>query len=291
MANSLRDLRKKIKSISGTKKITKAMEMISASKMNKAIRNAQSSRNYSNLAQLIITSIGTQRSLKHPLLAKRSIKKSLIIVIASNKGLCGSLNAQVFKKANAEIKRTDNNLDIVTMGNRSKNYIAKNFPDKLIADFPFPDRSLNFSDIKPISKFIIDDYINKSYDKVCIIYNQFISTLKQEAKIRQLLPLKLEVDQEEVEEVKDIEYKLEPNPEIVLNAILPKILETEIYQILLESSASEHSARMIAMKNASDNASELISNLQLTYNSIRQSVITTEISEITSGSEALKSNS
>ena len=300
MAASQRDLRRKIKSISGTKKLTQAMQMVAASKMQKAIKSAEMSRDYSRLAWEIIQNIKSGASIaEHPLLIERPTKKILTVLITSNRGLCGGLNAQVIKKFSANINSNlDNKIDIkiITMGNKGKLFVSRYFKNLLIADFPSPDRIVEFSDITALSKIILDDYQTKKIDHVSIFYNHFASTLKQEATQKQLLPIPADssTDLETKKEVlnkkntTNIEYKFEPDVKSILDTILPEILKIQMLQISLESNASEHSARMIAMKNATDNAADLIDDLTLTYNSIRQAAITKEISEISAGAEALR---
>ena len=236
---------------------------------------------------------------EHPLLIERPTKKILTVLITSNRGLCGGLNAQVIKKFSANINSNlDNKIDIkiITMGNKGKLFVSRYFKNLLIADFPSPDRIVEFSDITALSKIILDDYQTKKIDHVSIFYNHFASTLKQEATQKQLLPIPADssTDLETKKEVlnkkntTNIEYKFEPDVKSILDTILPEILKIQMLQISLESNASEHSARMIAMKNATDNAADLIDDLTLTYNSIRQAAITKEISEISAGAEALR---
>jgi len=309
MAASLRDLRRKIKSISGTKKLTQAMQMVSASKMQKATKLAQASVSYTKLAWEIIKNIRTKTDVSnHPLLSNRPVKKIALILFTTNKGLCGGLNTQIFKKLTHFInERKINNSDIklITVGNKGKNFAARFFKEMYFADFSYSDSTVNFNDITAISKLVIDGYRNKDYDAVYIIYNQFISTINQKAVIRQILPVPSLLEAEEWQKNEKIieqtetrqtdkisikkEYVFEPNINFILNNIIPAIINTQIYQILLDANASEHSARMIAMKNATDNASNLIDDLSLTYNSMRQAAITNEINEIATGAEALRS--
>lgn len=308
MGASLKDLRHKIKSISGTKKITQAMQMVAASKMQKSINRTQSLRQYSSLAWEIVKNISPNTDINyHPLLAKPEQEKNiLLILITSNKGLCGALNAQILRKISIYIKEKETKnikVSVITMGNKGRNFISRYFKDKLVADFPMPDRLIEFLDITPLSKVILADYVNKKYDRICLFYNQFISSLRQESIRRQILPIpdineleeyqlkqssKLEAVSHKPQENLKLEYKFEPNINEVLDLMLPKIIQAQLFQILLESSASEHSARMVAMKNATDNAEDLINDLRLTYNSMRQAAITQELSEITAGAEALR---
>jgi len=313
MAASLKDLRKKIKSIQGTKKLTQAMQMVAASKMQKSIDRAQTTRSYANMAWEIIKNIQSKTDIAaHPLLKKRVDKTIALILLTSNRGLCGGLNSQIIRKISGYIKEKQKagiKTEIITVGGKGKLFISRYFKDMLVADFPAPDRLVEFTDSSAISKMALDNYISNKYDRVCVFYNHFVSTLHQVPIRRQILPIpdldELEEYQIGKSEIRDsklemsvkteksktnfAEYKFEPSAASILDVMIPKIIQTQFYQILLESSAAEHSARMIAMKNATDNAEDLIGDLQLTYNSLRQAVITREITEIAAGAEALKS--
>jgi F-type H+-transporting ATPase subunit gamma len=305
MAASLRDLRRKIKSIQSTKKLTQAMQMVAASKMQKSIRFAESGREYSRLSWEIIKNIKQKTDISgHPFLNSRPVKKTALILVTSNRGLCGGLNSQVIRKATDYISSSNNKteIDIITIGNKGKIFAAKS-PNKLVADFPAPDKIVEFSDVLPLSNLIFNDFNKGTYDKVVIFFNQFISTLTQVPVSRQILPIPDlgEIEEYELkfenknnvskkqENIKNkIEYLFEPDTKTILDTILPTIVKIQLHQILLESSASEHAARMIAMKNATDNASDLIDDLVLTYNGLRQDAITKEITEISAGAEALR---
>lgn len=328
MGANLRDLRRKIKSISGTKKITLAMQMVSASKMQKAINIAEKSRDYSRLAWDIIKNIGSGvEESHHPLLVKREKKTIALILITSNRGLCGGLNSQIIRKLNSFIKEKQKKvftIKIITIGNKGKQFVSRLYKDLLVADFPLPEGITEYSDVSSLGKLVIDEYCQENFDRVFVFYNHFISTLRQEAVSRQILPIP---DMTEVEEYQlgksqitndkpaspagrsqinpndqnlksetlthkpdnlNLEYKFEPDVKSILDSILPKIILTQIYQMFLEAYASEQAARMVAMKNATDNAGEIIDDLTLTYNSARQATITQEITEISAGAEALK---
>lgn len=318
MGANLKDLRRKIKSITGTKKITQAMQMVAASKMQKAINSAEKSRSYSRLAWDIITNIGSGvENSYHPLLVKREKKNIAVILVTSNRGLCGGLNAQILRKLNLFIKEKQEknfNVKLFTIGNKGKQFVSRFYKDLLIADFPLPEGVIEYSDVTALGKMIIDEYTKENFDRVFVFYNHFKTTLTQEATSKQLLPIP---DLNEVEEyqlgratsgletsklekkntsnlvssdlVSSKEYKFEPDVKSILNTILPKVIMTQIYQMFLEANASEQAARMIAMKNATDNAGDIIDDLTLTYNSARQAAITQELTEITAGSEALRS--
>lgn len=312
---STKELRNKIKSIGSTKKITQAMQMVAVSKMQKAIDNNSKSRAYSNLAWEVVRDVAANTDVSHhPLLAlatpdtsKVSVVKIALIVVTSNRGLCAGFNANVIKKTLEFIKQNkDKEISLITVGQKGARYLQRFYREKIVADFPLPEAVVEFKDITPIAKIAIDDFASKKYDQVVVIYNHFVSKMTQEATVRQLLPIikseeefpisnnQFPKNTEKANEAKKLmkqksyEYKFEPDIKFVLDTMLPQIIKTQIFQILLESNASEHSARMIAMKNATDNASDLIDDLTLTYNSIRQAAITSEIAEISAGAESLR---
>jgi len=297
MAASLRDLRRKIKSTQSTKKITQAMQMMASSKMQKAIKSAEKSRDYSRVAWEIVENIKLRTDLtRHLLLSERPLKKVLIVLVTSNRGLCGGLNAQVLRKLNLyldELKKSNISASLITIGNKGKLFVSRYLKDMLIADFPASDKAIDFANTQAMAKMILDDYALGKYDHVSIFYNHFASTLKQEPMQKQILPIAYlsKEENQQLSEQNNIktEYKFEPDINYILDTMLPTIIKIQIHQILLEANASEHSARMIAMKNATDNASDLIDDLTLTYNSLRQAAITKEITEISAGAEALRS--
>lgn len=281
--SSAQELRRKIKSIKSTAKLTKAMQMVAASKMNKAIEAATSSRNYSDLAWSIVGDLVGTATL-NPLLSVREVNKKLLVVFTSNKGLAGGFNAQVIKKT---IDSIDENTDIVTIGKKGKNYFARFHPHKLIADFEAPDTYPKSKDVEDLVVFLQNKFLSGEYDQISVVYNVFRSAVSQVSSIEQVFPVKI------VETKKDnIDYneiKIEPNAKTVLDYIIPRVILARVYQIFLDSSASEHASRMLAMKNATDNAKDILGDLTLTYQGVRQSGITREIIEVSAGANALQS--
>lgn len=281
--SSAQELRRKIKSIKSTAKLTKAMQMVAASKMNKAIEAATSSRNYSDLAWSIVGDLVGTATL-NPLLSVREVNKKLLVVFTSNKGLAGGFNAQVIKKT---IDSIDENTDIVTIGKKGKNYFARFHPHKLIADFEAPDTYPKSKDVEDLVVFLQNKFLSGEYDQIGVVYNVFRSAVSQVSSIEQVFPVKI------VETKKDnIDYneiKIEPNAKTVLDYIIPRVILARVYQIFLDSSASEHASRMLAMKNATDNAKDILGDLTLTYQGVRQSGITREIIEVSAGANALQS--
>ncbi len=302
---STRELRRKIKSIKGTQKLTQAMQLISAAKMNRAIQKALASRTYSHLAWSIIGELtGRVSRDSHPLLQTRPVTKVALIVITANRGLAGGLNAQLLRKVVVVVKdrqAADQTVSVISLGRKGTQFFARHFAQQLTADFPTPDVVAGFTDIVDMSTVALDQFLAGDYDEVMVAYNEFISTLKQTPTIRTLLPIHPESREKtpEVGEFAEGEGKtsgvsalqdvvFEPDQDRVLDALLPRAVRSQLYQFLLDANASEHAARMLAMKNATDNAGELIDDLTLTMNSVRQAGITQEISEISAGAEALR---
>ncbi len=280
-----KELRQRIKSIKNTSKVTKAMQMVSAAKMRRAQESVTKGRSYSILMNEVLKNISSRIDLSsHPLLTSEKSEKQAVLLITTNRGLCGSLNTNLFKKSLG----IEGNVSFITLGKKGQMFVTRS-AKPLSADFELLDKpTLEFS--RTITRFLTEAYLNKEYDKIHVIYTQFHTTLNQEAVVRQILPIiDLEVLQN-LTESSDLgvdEYLFEPNADQVLESILPHYILMEIYQILLDASASEHSARMVAMKNASDNASELVDDLTLAYNQVRQANITNEILDIATAAVAL----
>ncbi|MCA9388684.1 ATP synthase F1 subunit gamma [Candidatus Berkelbacteria bacterium] len=279
---STQDLRRKIKSVKSTAKLTKAMQMVAASKMAKAVSRAAASRAYSDLAWQVVQNLVSRTNIDHPYLKANNSDRVALLVLTSNRGLAGSFNSQIIKKS---VENLTKDTDLFVIGRRGQSYFRRFHPDKVKAEFDAPDSSPSITDIGPISSLVTKSFQLGDYGKIGVVYNRFISTLNQEPVIEWLLPIENNVSVED--EIVQTEYKIEPSPNEVINTILTKIVPSRIYQVLLDSSASEQSARMIAMKSATDNALEIADDLTLTYQSIRQANITREIIEVSSGAAAL----
>lgn len=299
---------RRIKSVSNTKKITKAMEMVSAAKMRKATGSVLATRPYSNLAWKIIGNISQVKDDGlHPLLQNKEKKsgKSLVIFISSDKGLCGGFNAQMFREIKNFIRNFPpsviggrlgggHSLDFAVIGKKGESFASR---EKLsiVAVFENLTNNPKFTDIKPIAKMAMDKFIDAAYDNIYVAYTDYVSTLMQRPRVRQLLPI---IQDENLgviargeatrQSYESTEYLFEPEQNELLELMLPKIVETQIFQAVLESVASEHSARMVAMKNATDAANDMVDDLRFTFNKIRQAGITREISEISAGKAALE---
>lgn len=304
MARSLRDIRRKIKAVKSTRQITKAMELVAASKMRKAVSSAQALRMYARMAWNILERLATINPESHPYLKERPVKKILAILFTSDKGLCGALNAQLFRKTNTYFRSLNEmpekpEIDVIAVGKKGGEFVHR-LGKKVIAKFPAFTKHASFKEIFPISRLALNEFLAGNYDHVVLIYSDFVSPLVQIPTLKKLLPLsKTDLSamlaslsqgtKEEIQsEEKGQEYLFEPSQDEVLKTILPQLTEIQIYQGMLEATASEHSARMVAMQNATTNASEIIEDLTLTYNQTRQSAITAELAEISASKAALE---
>ena len=276
------DLRRRIKSVKNTAQITKAMQMVAAAKMRKAQAAALAGRPYQEMLTRVLAAVkGRVEPSSHELLAVRPVKRELILIFSTDKGLCGPLNTNLFREL-AEIDREKT--EYAVMGRKAVQFIARTRRN-LAADFALKD-AVRFADIRPIAKFASDKFISGEVDQVRVLYPKFVNTLTQQSLMRDLLP----VPTEELDvqgEAAHGEYLFEPDAHGVLEAILPHYIAFQLFQMALNARASEHSARMVAMKNATDNAKELIKDLTLEYNKVRQENITTELLEITTAQLAV----
>lgn len=283
---STQELTRRIKSIKSTRKITRAMQLVSSAKMRKSQTIALASRTYAHLAWELINNIGS-KFRDHPLLKHHpNAKKVGIILITTNRGLVGSFNTNLFKKLlSQENIEPELITEIVSIGKKGREAMHR-VKREIIADFPKLDTTIPVKEVYPIVKLITEQYQTGQYKNIYIVFNHFVSMLVQEPKVKQILPIIPKSEYQTQSLGSNVIF--EPDPKKVLDHILPRILESQIYQAILESDASEHSARMMMMKNATEAAEELIDDLTLTYNQLRQSKITTELSEITAGRIALE---
>lgn len=306
MARSLRDLRRKMKAIRSTRQVTKAMELVAASKMRRAVQNAEMLRRYAQAAWNILRRIAAVHPDAHPFLAEKPVKNVLVVIFGSDRGFCGSLNAQLFQAAGKYIDglkkiKTFEKADFVVTGRKPYQYLTR-AGHAVTAAFPALSNHPTFKDVLPIARMATDGFLNGTYDHVVVIYPAFLSALRQEPRIRVLLPFSRSElremveslilrhpgkEQEKEEDADGGEYKFEPSQDEVLKTILPQLTEMQIFQGVLEAAASEHSARMVAMRNATDNATDLLGDLSLTYNQTRQANITAELSELSAAAAAL----
>jgi len=281
MAN-LRDIRRRIKSVKNTAQITRAMQLVAAAKMKKAQDQALAGRDYSKQLNGVLQDISEGFSeTSHPLLEKRVGTRELVLVISTDKGLCGPLNTNLARKLR---EATSPDADFVTVGRKLRVMLEK-LGKEIIADFSVKD-PVPFADARAIAKLLSKQFLDGKYDKVSIAYTKFVNTLSQTADVVQLLPVEPPTDHGDATDTN--EFLFEPTTEDVLGAVLPLYVNFRVFQTLVESRASEHSARMVAMKAATDNAKKFIKELTLEYNKLRQGAITAELLEITTAMKAME---
>jgi F-type H+-transporting ATPase subunit gamma len=284
------NIRRRIKSIRNIGQLTKAMQMVAASKMRKAQNVALAGRPYAALMNRVLVSLQQRTDSKfHPLLQVREVKKELVVVVSTDKGLAGALNTNLLREvANFDPDKT---VYVVT-GRKARQFIARTRRE-MLADFELKDAP-SFPETKEIGRFCLEKFLSGEVDKVSVLYTHFINTVNQKPVVRTLLPISsFEVPQAPKEgatpQAADpmIGYLFEPTPESVLDVMLPYYLHYQVFQMILDARASEHSARMVAMKNATDNAKQFIKDLTLEYNKMRQAGITTELLEISTAQMAV----
>lgn len=282
---TLIDLRRRIRSVKNTQQITKAMKMVSAAKLRRAQDRMLASRPYSAKLLQILTSLASRANPEHhPLLKVKGDRNVELMVVTADKGLCGSFNANLIKAALHFLdERKNYNLSLHLIGRKGVDYFKKR---KYIISHQYTNifRKVEYQQAKDIAAKTINAYITGELDAIYIVYNEFKSTLSQKVVVKRLLPLeKLPEESSEL----PLEYIYEPEPAVIFDQLLPRYLEIEIFQALLESAAAEHAARMAAMDSATKNAKEMIESLTLTMNKIRQAAITKEIIEVVGGAEGL----
>ena len=289
---STRDIRRRIKSVKNTAQITKAMQMVAAAKMRKAQQAALVGRPYAELMNVMLAKAATGTvGFDHPLMETREVKKRAVIVVSSDRGLCGGLNGNLFREA---VKLDKNTTTFVAAGKKGAQFIART-KRNLAAEFHYKDTP-EYGEARAISKFVQQMFLKGEVDAVDILYPKFVNTLTQQPQIVPFLPIgkitgataginapKTELPAPDSTDV----YEFEPDEKTVLGELLPHSLNFQMHQILLETKASEQSARMVAMKNATDNAKQIIKDLTLEYNKLRQANITKELLEITSAAMAM----
>ena len=306
---SIQGIKNRSKAVRNVGQITKAMEIVAATKMRRAQEVALNSRPYALKTFELLERLSLESKVSSPLMEVRPLEKTLLVIVASDKGLTGAFNAQVTRTADKLLEENEGqNLICLTIGKKANKYalrkkieVAHDFYG--IGDYTTPE------EVTPISNLIVDGFLDKKWDQVITISTNFISALKQEPLIRQILPIDIEkirqtvkdivpehgryadLEKDEIEkhlsQSKEIEYIFEPTPEEAIKAVIPHLVKMQIYHLILEANASEHSARRVAMKNASENAEEILEKLTLVYNKARQASITNELIEITSTQNAL----
>jgi F-type H+-transporting ATPase subunit gamma len=281
---SLRDLRRRIRSVQNMKKITKAMELVAAARMRRAQERVLNARPYADeLSAIMVELMKRTPEYKHPFLDVREVRKRLIILVTADRGLCGALNSNNSRLALREMSESSVPTAVITVGRKGRDVMRRLRKD-LIADRSGISERPTMGDVLPAIRAAEDAYGDGDVDQVDMVYARFVSVGRQVATVTRLIPVEAPEESEKVSA--DFEY--EPEPKDVLDALLPRYVEAQVYRAVLENAASEQAARMIAMRNASDNASDFIDDLTLTANKVRQDTITTELMEIVGGAAALQ---
>ena len=283
MAN-LKDIRDRIKSVKSIQKVTKAMKMVAAAKMRRAQENMEKARPYNHRLVEIIQHLlpSVERSML-PLLEIRDVKRVAYVVVTSDRGLAGSFNSSILRKAHSDIDEFGKeNVDIFCIGKKAKDYF-KSRQYNIIEAYSDFWSDLNFNQSMKIGSAIIDHFLDLSVDEIRVVYNEFVNVATQATVTEKLLPIELKD-----EELADTDFLYEPSKKKIVKSLIPRYLNAQVWKYLLESYASEQAARMVAMENATTNSEDMIKNLTLEFNKARQAAITTEMLEIVSGAEALK---
>jgi len=280
-------LRRRIKSIKNTRQITQAQQLVAASKLRRAQEYAQRSRDYAELANELLSRLsGINEVAQQPLFEQRTVKNRLYILITSNTGLAGAYNANVLKLLTSAVKEdqaADVKSHVIAIGNKGAQFVRRVAGIDLEAAYPGFGNEPSANDLRPILNTLVEQYKDETMDEVRVLYTKFVSTVNQRAESLQLLPAQTP----DAAEAGTAISNFEPDVETVIDQVATRLIEAQVWQALLESIASEHAMRMVAMKNATDNAKDLIDDYTLELNTARQSAITQELAEITGGAEAL----
>jgi F-type H+-transporting ATPase subunit gamma len=296
---TVREIRRRIKSVRNIAQITSAMQAVAASRMLRAQEAVLATRPYAQRAWTLLTHLAAQRGETeemHPFLQVRPVEGVALVLLTSDRGLCGAFNANIIRQATEYIEALPVPVDVVAVGRKGRDTMLRR-EQSLVAEFSALPAQPSLADVTPIARIVLDGFLDGTYDAVWLAYTDYINTLRQEPAIKRLLPLTpTELEKQAMAEYVEAaaleagevpEYIYEPDPRTILDTVIPRFTELQVYQAVLESIASEHSARMVAMRNATENAEALTQDLQLTYNKARQQAITSEIMDIAGGAEAL----
>jgi F-type H+-transporting ATPase subunit gamma len=282
---TIREIRRRIKSVKNTAKVTKAMEMVAGSKMKRAQERTIAARPYAEKMQQVLADLAAQGRFGedvHPLLQKREVNRIALIHITPDRGLCGGLVANVNRSVANFILEQNVLITTVVVGRKGRDFMIRS-GQEVRAEFTQLGDRPSIVDIQPITHIVIDDYTNGLIDEVYVSYTRFVNTMNQQPVLWRLLP----IEPTAIEPGQSVEYIYEPSPAEVLAELLPRFVEKELYHVILEAIASEQSARMVAMRSATDNAKEIVEEMTLTYNKVRQEMITKELLDIVGGVAAL----
>ncbi|MEA4909213.1 MAG: ATP synthase F1 subunit gamma [Anaerolineaceae bacterium] len=295
---SIREMRLRIRSIKNISQVTRALETVSASYVRKAIQAVNASQPYADKAWKVLLHIAGQPGHEslHPLLKERSGSNAvLVLVVSGDRGLAGAYNVNVIRETMRYFADFSQQVDYISVGRKGREMLLRRHK-KLVAEFSHLPSPPKFIDVSPIGRLIVDDYLDGKYDQVYIVYTQFVNMIRQEVKIRKLLPFDVSEEASQRAETGGTNnnhsvFSYEPDQTELLDQIIPRFTALQVFHSILSSQASEHAARMVAMRSATDNARELLSNLQLEYNKARQQSITNDILDIAGGAEALAQSS
>ncbi|MBV8719352.1 MAG: ATP synthase F1 subunit gamma, partial [Chloroflexi bacterium] len=283
--------------IRNTAKITKAMEMVAASRLRRAQMRVTAARPYADAMRTLMAELGGIApgggEALHPLLVQRDVRNVGVLIVTPDRGLAGALNTNVIRRGTEVIlqnERSDGQtVQVVTVGRKGQDFLARRGRNLLGTFTGIIDR-VRYDDVIPIARVIMDSFVNGQIDRALLVYPRFISTLSQRPEVVQLLPIERPQTEERSAD-RRLDYIFEPDPQSILEQLLPRYIEVQIYQAILETAASFFSAQMVAMRNATENANDLVSSLSLTYNKVRQANITREVTEIASAAEAMAASS
>jgi F-type H+-transporting ATPase subunit gamma len=286
VANS-REIQRRIRSVGNMSQITRAMEMVSAVKMRRAQQRVTASRPYSEQLRQIMGDLASlqpdpEQLARFPLLQRRPVQNVMMIVVAPDRGLTGALNSNILRRATRFVLEEANApVRVITIGKKSRDYFVKT-KQNVVAEYLNLGDAVTLDVVRGIADIAIDEFVNGNVDAVYVVYSRYVNTLTQRPEVVQILPV-----EEPVTHDGYVDYIFEPSPEEVLSQLLPRYIEVLLYQAILEGLASEHSARMVSMRSASDNAKEIVNELTLSRNKARQAQITQEVSEIAAGANAM----
>lgn len=288
---SIRQLRRRIRGVQNTRQITRAMELVASSRLRRAQERVLASRPYAERIRAVISNLATVSGAQelHPLLQVRPVSHAALILFTTSRGLCGSLNSNMVRAVVRFILDRGVSVDIIAVGTKGPTLLRSvGLSGSVAAQYQDLGNYPNVADILPISRSTIEGFTTARYDEVYVGYSQFVNLMRQEPTLLRILPIAPEeLESSEASAYHQVDYIYEPDPDAVLSNLLPRFIEAQVYRALLESIASEHSARMIAMRNATENAEEILQDLTLTYNKVRQTAITNEVIEIATAAKAI----
>jgi F-type H+-transporting ATPase subunit gamma len=292
---SLRDIRRRIRGVRNTAKITKAMELVAASRLRRAQQRVTAARPYAEAMRALVAELGDLApggEALHPLLVQREVRTVGVLLVTPDRGLAGALNTNIIRRGTELILEQEGadgrTVQVVTVGRRGQDFLLRRGRSLLGTFAGIVDR-VRYDDVIPIARVITDGFMDGSIDRAMLVYPRFISTLSQRPEVIQLLPIQ-PPEPAGQDRARRLDYIFEPDPQSILEQLLPRYIEVQIYQAILETAASFFSAQMVAMRNATDNANDLVESLSLTYNKVRQANITREVTEIASAAEAMSSS-